>query len=400
MDKKVYYGEYTLYHWIELILKHNIILPDYQRAFVWTKPVVERFLSTLDDTFVPPVIIGVFKRGNKKQNLILDGQQRLTSIILSYLGKYPKPGAFTKVIEPLYRDGDEGGAMDDEPEVEVIEWNFNEVLHDHEIRLKREDVLRYVDFAKYEDLSPECILDDNYLKTHYLGFSYIVPTTDDEVEQQKFYSTVFRNINQQGVELQGQESRRALYYLNADLVKFFEPSCLSQVRVVQNGRNMRYDFVRSMAFLSQYEHQGKENNIAVKCYRQEQLEQWYEDYINAVVVDRESFRFGKFSNIVGAANITGRLAELEKYIRELDLSKKYPSIIDADVNLFGLIYHTVIKGCTFDMVRKEEIQQAVNTKCDAIKTEAHKRAPNRVSNLRQRIKESITLYKDFANAPA
>ena len=141
MDKKVYYGEYTLYHWIELILKHNIILPDYQRAFVWSKTVVERFLSTLDDTFVPPVIIGVFKRGNKKQNLILDGQQRLTSILLSYLGKYPKSGAFTKVIEPLYRDGDEGGAMDDEPEVEVIEWNFNEVLHDHEIRLKREDVL-------------------------------------------------------------------------------------------------------------------------------------------------------------------------------------------------------------------------------------------------------------------
>ena len=26
MEKKVYYGEYTLYHWIELILKHNIFI--------------------------------------------------------------------------------------------------------------------------------------------------------------------------------------------------------------------------------------------------------------------------------------------------------------------------------------------------------------------------------------
>ena len=31
MDNKVYYGEYSLKHWINLILKGNVILPDYQR---------------------------------------------------------------------------------------------------------------------------------------------------------------------------------------------------------------------------------------------------------------------------------------------------------------------------------------------------------------------------------
>lgn len=34
---KVYYGEYTLKHWIDLILTENIILPKYQRFFVWDK---------------------------------------------------------------------------------------------------------------------------------------------------------------------------------------------------------------------------------------------------------------------------------------------------------------------------------------------------------------------------
>ena len=41
METKVYYGEYTLEYWISLILKKDIILPSYQRHFVWEKNDVE-----------------------------------------------------------------------------------------------------------------------------------------------------------------------------------------------------------------------------------------------------------------------------------------------------------------------------------------------------------------------
>lgn len=34
MENKVYYGEYSLKHWIDLILKQDIELPLYQRYFV------------------------------------------------------------------------------------------------------------------------------------------------------------------------------------------------------------------------------------------------------------------------------------------------------------------------------------------------------------------------------
>ena len=37
MDNRVYYGEYSLRHWINLILKNNIDLPEYQRYFVWNE---------------------------------------------------------------------------------------------------------------------------------------------------------------------------------------------------------------------------------------------------------------------------------------------------------------------------------------------------------------------------
>lgn len=39
MKYKVYYGDYSLSHWIELMLKHNIALPPYLRHFVWNKEV-------------------------------------------------------------------------------------------------------------------------------------------------------------------------------------------------------------------------------------------------------------------------------------------------------------------------------------------------------------------------
>ena len=35
MGNRVYYGEYTLKHWLDLMLKKNIVLPEYQRYFVW-----------------------------------------------------------------------------------------------------------------------------------------------------------------------------------------------------------------------------------------------------------------------------------------------------------------------------------------------------------------------------
>lgn len=37
MKNKVYYGEYTLKHWIRLMLREEIVLPEYQRHFVWSE---------------------------------------------------------------------------------------------------------------------------------------------------------------------------------------------------------------------------------------------------------------------------------------------------------------------------------------------------------------------------
>jgi len=78
-----FYGEYSLEQWIKLILTKEIILPDYQRAFVWSEEDVKELITSLKDgLFVPPITIGNY---DGKINYILDGQQRLSAILIAYL---------------------------------------------------------------------------------------------------------------------------------------------------------------------------------------------------------------------------------------------------------------------------------------------------------------------------
>ena len=84
---KVYYGEYTLRHWLDLMLSRNITLPEYQRHFVWEESDVVRLVDSMKSgQFVMPVTIAHYKVSGVNKNLILDGQQRLTSILLAFLG--------------------------------------------------------------------------------------------------------------------------------------------------------------------------------------------------------------------------------------------------------------------------------------------------------------------------
>ena len=122
MDKKVYYGEYTLKHWIELLLKSNLELPPYQRNFVWKKEQVKEFIKGVKDgSFIPPVTIGVCNIEAGNHNLILDGQQRLSSILLAYYGVYPKENAFQRNVNELIMADDVAEEDDEDEAVEYLD---------------------------------------------------------------------------------------------------------------------------------------------------------------------------------------------------------------------------------------------------------------------------------------
>lgn len=61
-----------------MMLTKNIILPEYQRSFVWDEKDVMRLLQSIaDGQFVQPVTIALYKTDPEMpgQNLIIDGQQ-------------------------------------------------------------------------------------------------------------------------------------------------------------------------------------------------------------------------------------------------------------------------------------------------------------------------------------
>lgn len=224
MECRVCYGEYSLDHWLNLILKRNLFLPKYQRYFVWSEEKTNSLIKAFQEgQFVPPVTIGYFSNDDKNYNLILDGQQRLTSILLSYLGIFPDKETYKKTIEQYADEND--NKEDEELFDEILEWSFKKLT---EKGRNKNEILQKIKKGNYKEIET---IDDEFLKTHYMGFPYLVPQTHDVQEQQRFYSTAFRNINIQGETLLPQESRESLYFLNENLANYFNPDFVKEIKV-------------------------------------------------------------------------------------------------------------------------------------------------------------------------
>lgn len=390
MDNRVYYGEYSLKHWIDLILKENIILPDYQRHFVWDEKKVETLIDTFKSKqFVPPVTIGSFNLNGSNQNLILDGQQRLTSILLAYLGLYPDEATYKQAIQKFADEND------DEEEAEeqfdnVLKWTFKKLTNKGK---NKEEILTKITAGNYK--STNLTIPPNFFETTFLGFSYLVPVITDQKEQQKYYSSVFRNINIQGVALLPQESRASLYFLDKDLEHFFVPNFTEEYVVKSLSAETKIDFVRCLSLLSQYYKDGSEGSIA-RSYKPK-MENYYEEYVYSVVADRDA-KYGKFSTIFPNREYSTRFSNLQQALTSLDIKKEFPSIIDLDMYFFGLTYTIVFENKTIDFTKKEDLKIEIDTKIAAFKANpSHIKAPSNMGHLRARISSSIEIYEKYAS---
>lgn len=226
MENKVYYGEYTLRHWIKLMLTGNIVLPEYQRHFVWRERDVKRLLQFLSDgQFVQPVTIALYDDGTKRQNLILDGQQRLTSLLLAFLGYFLDKKKF-QLEDTLRVANEDDSAIDDGTSIsEGFLWQYTDLLKYGKDKFEIISNINTNDkYIKISDVLINGLTDDFFDKT-YLGFSYVVPEIRIATEVQTNFSQLFRNINYFGKKLEPMDSRKSLYYQNQTLTKFFEGKC-------------------------------------------------------------------------------------------------------------------------------------------------------------------------------
>lgn len=92
-DITSYPSDYTLKGLYEMFIEGDIAIPDYQRGFVWSikqsSLLIESFLIGLP---VPPIFLYI---DDENKNLVIDGQQRLMSIVYfikGYFGEEDKMG--------------------------------------------------------------------------------------------------------------------------------------------------------------------------------------------------------------------------------------------------------------------------------------------------------------------
>lgn len=390
-NNRIYYGEYSLAYWIQMILKGNIVLPEYQRTFVWNKDDYTNLIDSFKEKqFIPPVTIGAYKTTNGQDNLIIDGQQRLTSVFLAYIERFPKKEAGTGNIENLVNENDDDS--DDDEQENMIEWTFKDLLAKGN---NKGGIIAKCPQEKYEILDH---LDDDFFNKNFLGFAYIVPSTSTEEEQQKFFSTLFRNINIRGKSLYVLESRASLYFLNHQLKEWFNPEFCKEISssIVDKSRKSSMDFVRYVALLSQYKKKGSERGIGYGYASK--MENYYETYIYSVVGNKDSIIFGKFSDIFTDKNYKPYLDEIDRLITELNYRRRFQSIIDLDLYFFGLIYFTAFEKRVLDTSRKDALEEELKNAINDIKGNGlHTKSPACLKYLRKRIFKSIEIYQKYLN---
>ncbi len=417
MDSKIYYGEYTLKHWIELMLKQNIELPDYQRSFVWREKDIKRLIKSLNDgQFVQPVTIAHYNDGAECKNLILDGQQRLTSILLTFLGYMPNKEKFAS--STTLSTGDDSTEDDDsgvDTEKKSIGWTFSELLDADRRKNDREKIIARIESSdKYIKLKDIPIDKDfiDFLENTFLGFSYIIPNTSDVKIAQQFFSNLFRNMNYLGMKLSPLESRRSLYYLNSDYKNYFEGKTkenhdiLCGIGIVENMQVCQIDFVRYLSILSQYTITTNVNKVLVGYSAYSSRENYYADYVAYIIGLEQNDRVDKFDGfnmekIFVDKCWQSRFEQIEGCvlsIRErigLDKKNAFVSWIDADYWLFGLLYWVLFENSILSF--EERLFKDISAMITNKKSEGYyAKTPNRLGNLRQRLQDSIDLYKPYA----
>ncbi len=395
-----------------MLLKKKITLPEYQRSYVWDEKAVKRFIKSLKEKqFIPPVTIAHYKIENEdnETNLILDGQQRLTSLLLATIESFPDRNKFEKAENVTKSEDD---SEEDSEKSIPIKWTFKQLLElGNDIKSIKNKVS---DSDKYHLLKIEDKINEDFLENTFLGFSYIVPDSDKKDEVQKSFSKTFREINYLGKSLSAQESRRSLYFMNDKYKDFLDgkienDDVLSSLTINENMQPNKIDFVRYLSILSQYK-AVQENALSILKYYSSYAsrETFYVDYISFIInIEQESHeeKFNGFSMDVTFPNdcwkerfktLKTKTSEIKEKInlKKEKTKSNFDSWIDADYYLFGLIYYVLFENLNVNLTDSliNDLRTAIEEKR---KDTSYSRSPNRLGNLRERLNDSIQIYKKY-----
>lgn len=191
-----------------------------------------------------------------------------------------------------------------------------------------------------------------------------------------------------------QESRASLYFLDKQLVELFSPKFSKEIIIKRLNDETIADFVRYLSLLSQYKKDEKIYNVA-KGYRTK-MEKLYEEFIYSAIGEENYDKFENFLDIFPDKQYKEDLENLKNSLDNLGFFKEYESIIDTDVYLFGLIYQVIFEKNSLDFSKSSKLKEELSKKIDEFKSNlSHQKTPNNLSYLRDRISQSIEIYRKY-----
>lgn len=213
--------------------------------------------------------------------------------------------------------------------------------------------------------------------------------------------------------MSAQESRRSLYFMNDKYKDFLDgkienDDVLCSLTITENMQSTRIDFVRYLSILSQYKAQESAANVLKYYSSYASREAFYVDYVSFIINIEQESHEDKFTGFeVEKVFPNGCWKEQFKTLKiitaelkeKINLSKgrnksDFDSWIDADYYLFGLIYFVLFENSKINLNDPlvNKLQSTINKKRE---DKSYSRSPNRLGNLRERLNDSIQIYKKY-----
>ncbi|MBD5165806.1 DUF262 domain-containing protein [Helicobacter sp.] len=376
-----YMGAYSLKTWIRKIFKKEIELPDYQRDFEWSLDDAEDLKDSLEKGYyIPPITLAKY---NDKIYL-LDGQQRLTSIICLYLGVWPR---------------NEIDIQEEDEERFSSKFTFkvlqNLKLDNVKNLLEKPDEFREIIFTKSNALEEKQKLKIHNINNIFFPYCLIVPNFNEDKKQRDFLAETFRRINTSGEALTDRELRRTTFWLYESIekdiytkgIKEFEEE-LKNIKTFQ-GNN---DFLAYLAIICDFE--LREDSTMKGYNRIKRFDRYIVDFL-LCCGKKEYNEIWTKDNIECIKNNQGRFEEGKVYF--LDFFKnnqisEEKNISYQDIYLFSFTYYVYF---TNKSINKESINNllasAKNTmdkyfkKMDKEEKAKYDKQPNALKRIKDRI---------------
>lgn len=399
---KMYYGEFSLREWIKMLLNGDVILPPFQRSFVWKEEQVKGLLKSFSEGFmIPPVIIAK----KEQENIILDGQQRLSSILLSFIRLFPKKTQ--ELVADMQNDleGDDEDIQSSGMN-QILDWRLGSIQE--KFHQCNSDIQKTIEELQKDSMnyrSFDGVDENNFWDENFLGYAYVTPR-DTAVTNTTDFAKTFHQINTAGTPLLPYESRRAYYWLDEKLGRIFAPAFANRIGIVQNQKWVSVDFVRPLAFAVEYFHAhddlDKIRPVDVAKGYSRNLESYFTDFVQCAAdfgdnLDALRTRFGDVRKILGN-NVHKRLEKVEEWCEVSGFLPSFDSLYTYDYYFFGLIYWTMVSGKN---IRKEDLPQIKADLQGAIEkfkeSVTGKTNYNTLKRIRERLHESISIYAKHVN---